>query len=171
MVALLHPEHLAPEHFSIEQSPAEQGLAEQGPAEQSPAERPQLRLVEGGERQASAEQARLGPATATIVMIGLVVLMLIVVLRVAQGTPPAASWEGLSEAAYGSSVGGAEIQPAAAADLVYVVESGDTLWAIALELQPEADPRPVVDALADRNGGPALQVGQRLVVPANLLLD
>ena len=47
---------------------------------------------------------------------------------------------------------------------VYVVQPGDTLWSIAAELAPESDPRPVVDALRAANGGPELQVGDRLTV-------
>lgn len=44
----------------------------------------------------------------------------------------------------------------------YVVRSGDTLWSIARQLQPEGDIRPLVDLLAERAGGSALQPGQRL---------
>jgi nucleoid-associated protein YgaU len=47
----------------------------------------------------------------------------------------------------------------------YVVRPGDTLWSIAAAVAPESDPRPIVDALRDANGGPHLEVGQRLSVP------
>ena len=48
------------------------------------------------------------------------------------------------------------------------VSTGDTLWSIAEEIAPRADPRDVVDALASLNavGDAALQVGQKLAVPA-----
>jgi hypothetical protein len=47
----------------------------------------------------------------------------------------------------------------------YVVRPGDTLWSIAAAVAPDSDPRPVVDALRDANGGgPELQVGERLVI-------
>jgi LysM domain len=46
----------------------------------------------------------------------------------------------------------------------YVVRPGDTLWSIAAAIAPDSDPRPVVDALRDANGGPNLQVGERLIV-------
>jgi Tfp pilus assembly protein FimV len=46
----------------------------------------------------------------------------------------------------------------------YVVRPGDTLWSIAAAIAPDSDPRPVVDALRDANGGPNLQVGARLVI-------
>jgi len=51
------------------------------------------------------------------------------------------------------------VAPAAS---VYVVQPGDTLWSIAHQLQPTADPRDVVDHLVELNGSGALQPGQRL---------
>lgn len=44
----------------------------------------------------------------------------------------------------------------------YVVQPGDTLWTIARQLQPDGDIRPLVDRLAQRHGGSALQAGERL---------
>ncbi|WP_369134739.1 LysM peptidoglycan-binding domain-containing protein [Modestobacter sp. I12A-02662] len=48
-----------------------------------------------------------------------------------------------------------------------VVEPGDTLWAIAVVVEPEQDPRAVVDAIRDLNGlgGVALEPGQVLHLP------
>jgi Tfp pilus assembly protein FimV len=46
----------------------------------------------------------------------------------------------------------------------YVVQPGDTLWSIATEVAPDEDPRVVVDALRAANGGPDLEVGERLVI-------
>ena len=53
-----------------------------------------------------------------------------------------------------------------AADGAVVVEvaPGDTLWSIARRLQPEGDPRPLVDRLAASNGGAVVRAGDRLVV-------
>jgi hypothetical protein len=48
---------------------------------------------------------------------------------------------------------------------VIVVQPGDTLWSIARRLDPEADPRPLVDRLVALNGVVAVAPGQRLVLP------
>lgn len=47
---------------------------------------------------------------------------------------------------------------------VYIVQPGDTLWAIARSLQPEGDVRPLVQRLAAQLHGRSLSVGDRLVV-------
>ena len=47
---------------------------------------------------------------------------------------------------------------------VVEVGPGDTLWSIARRLQPEGDPRPLVDRLAASNGGAVVRAGDRLVV-------
>ncbi len=57
-----------------------------------------------------------------------------------------------------------ELQPVPVADQRYIVQPGDTLWSIATEVAPDDDPRAVVDALREANGGPALQVGDELIL-------
>lgn len=48
---------------------------------------------------------------------------------------------------------------------VYVVQPGDTLWAIASEVaRPGEDVRPIVDSLKDITGGSSLDVGQRIII-------
>ena len=51
----------------------------------------------------------------------------------------------------------------------YVVRSGDTLWSIAHTVQPNADPRLVIDQIQRTNGlsDASLVPGQRLAVPAS----
>ena len=48
------------------------------------------------------------------------------------------------------------------------VSSGDSLWSIAEEVAPAADPRDVVDAIVRLNAlhGVAISAGQRLAIPA-----
>ena len=53
--------------------------------------------------------------------------------------------------------------PAEGATVVEVTP-GDTLWSIARRLQPEGDPRPLVDRLAASNGGAVVRAGERLIV-------
>ena len=55
--------------------------------------------------------------------------------------------------------------PSRIATQEWIVQPGDTLWSIATELAPDADPRATVDRLVDANGDDPLLVGQRLVLP------
>ena len=51
-------------------------------------------------------------------------------------------------------------------DVDYIVQPGDTVWAIAEELSPPgADVRLMVDAVRESVGGVALAPGQRISVP------
>lgn len=70
--------------------------------------------------------------------------------------------------ALGRHTGPSARSPQRRSDQVYVVRSGDTLWSIAEHAAPGADPRPLVDAIAERNGidPGALVPGQSLVVPS-----
>ncbi len=47
----------------------------------------------------------------------------------------------------------------------YVVQPGDTLWSIALRLDPTGDPRPVVAKLEAEIGGDNVVPGEHLVLP------
>jgi hypothetical protein len=48
-----------------------------------------------------------------------------------------------------------------------VVRPGESLWAIAMQAEPAADPRSVIQEIVDLNalGGTSIQPGQRLWVP------
>jgi hypothetical protein len=48
-----------------------------------------------------------------------------------------------------------------------VVRPGESLWAIAMQAEPAADPRSVIQEIVDLNalGGTSIQPGQHLLVP------
>jgi nucleoid-associated protein YgaU len=52
--------------------------------------------------------------------------------------------------------------------IAYVIRAGDTLWAIAGRVDPDRDPRAVVEQLMELNGlqSPTLLPGQTLRLPA-----
>ncbi len=47
----------------------------------------------------------------------------------------------------------------------YIVQLGDTLWSIALRLDPDGDPRPLVAQMAGEMGGDVVVPGEHLVLP------
>lgn len=51
------------------------------------------------------------------------------------------------------------------ASSTYVVQPGETLWSVARRLDPDGDPRPVVDRLAAANGGAQIRAGEVIVLP------
>jgi LysM repeat protein len=48
---------------------------------------------------------------------------------------------------------------------VYVVQPGDTLWSIAVRVDPTGDPRPIVDQLAQEVGSDTVVPGEHLTLP------
>lgn len=46
-----------------------------------------------------------------------------------------------------------------------VVRPGDTLWSIASRIDPDADPRPLVDAMSEARGGAPLEPGETIRIP------
>jgi LysM repeat protein len=125
--------------------------------------RPQLRLVEGG-RSAARTGHDLRRAL-LVVVAGVAIAALVALAAVgavqllgadAAASGPASTAEPLHPAGAGAST--------SSAPAVVVVQSGDTLWAIARRLQPTGDVRHLVDQLADRNGGAGLVAGQSLDV-------
>lgn len=67
----------------------------------------------------------------------------------------------------GSALASLDAAPASSFVTV-VVAPGDSLWAIAEEVAPQADPRDVVDAIVRLNalGGVTVEPGQELAIPA-----
>ena len=61
----------------------------------------------------------------------------------------------------GSALAGQTVQ----AHQQYVVQPGDTLWSIAMRLDPSSDPRPLVAEMAAQVGGDTVVPGERLRLP------
>ncbi len=133
-------------------------LPQQGPG-------PNLRLVRNPPPTAFVRLARSAAAVkaldrAALALVGLAgaMFMMVIGVRLAQGEPPA-SFETVPTAL--------EIPPVVeTGDRLVTVEIGQNLWDIARSIQPEGDVRPLVDSLAQRNGGSAVAVGQQVIVPA-----
>ncbi|MDH4076241.1 MAG: hypothetical protein OEY41_03065 [Acidimicrobiia bacterium] len=99
-----------------------------------------------------------GTAAAVAVVFGL-----LLAVRVSQDPPPPGGWAELS----GSRVPAQAF--AGPGDQIRIAQPGDTFWALARQLAPDRDPRPVVDLLVAANGGRSvLDAGQEVVVPAQL---
>ena len=126
------------------------------------ADRPRLRLIQGG---AGAP----APSNDTYLRRRVVAFLLMVtcVVAVAVGAQTAlrslvASPGGGASAAPGVTQSIGDSQSVGG----YVVRPGDTLWSVAAVFAPEgSDVRATVDALVALNGGPQVDVGQRLVLP------
>ena len=70
-----------------------------------------------------------------------------------------------SRALYSTAVSaGASVPERRPGPSVHVVQPGETLWSVARSLQPEGDVRPLVRALIAANGGPEVDVGDRVVL-------
>ncbi len=74
-----------------------------------------------------------------------------------------------AETSAGSAVLSAGSAVLSAGSAVVIVHPGDSLWSIATSRFPDHDPRRVVDAFAEANGGSSIQSGQQLVIPASLV--
>jgi LysM repeat protein len=116
--------------------------------------RPELVLIEGGGQPAALPaRTRRHPAAVyarrrlvVLAMAALLVAAIAFALTARGGTPAVGEGEPISAT-------------------VHVVQPGETMWSIASELDPNGDPRALVDRLAELNGGSAVQIGQRLVLP------
>jgi LysM repeat protein len=88
------------------------------------------------------------------VLLGLVVALAFALISLGQVAAQAGSSEATSDSAPVSST--------------YVVQPGETLWAIAERLDPDADPRETVARIVAMNDLPdsSVLVGQELLIPA-----
>jgi len=181
MAAVLSPPHLHPGLIRVPGLAGRRSVRPQSrsqPRSQArPQSRPQSPLHSG-----TVERVVTAPTAATYRRRRAVALVLLVAVAaigyVVVGSALSHVWGEVSSSV-GQSSAAAEVLPAnpgAAAPTeaavavgaplvhpaVYVVRPGDTLWSIAQRLQPDADPRPLVDALAERAGSSALRPGQRI---------
>lgn len=127
--------------------------------------RPHLRVIEGGAGRAS----RPSPAVLRRRRLAALVLLVVLVAGAYWGAravadalvrpPGSGTLSGPGSTAAGSTP---------VAGRLHVVQPGDTLWSLASGLEPGADPRRLVAELASINGGSAIEVGQRLVLPDRL---
>lgn len=125
--------------------------------------RPALRVVQGGRSQAGRQRQRIF-LVRRVVAVVLVAVVALLAVRVGAMV--------VSAFTSGAAASGATIDASAP----YVVQPGDTLWAVAEGVAPSSDPRVVVDQIVQLNSGDGsllsadapLRVGQRLVLPAGL---
>lgn len=167
MVALLHPSPNSPSSSStsVEGRPGLRLIVDNTVVDNSVAG--DAASDAGGARpRVSAWPAVDRSMMLTIAAVAAVVFGSLFVLRAVQGAPAV-------DAATGSvSVGPAQatsVVVAAPGDQVVVAKAGDSMWSIAVSLDPNADPRPAVAALIDANGGDSVRIGQQIVIPKQLL--
>ena len=118
---------------------------------------PRLRLCPPPSRAPSAAVYRRRRAVVILVLLAAVGLCAATFQLQASGSTE------VRTTAVTSAAAAAAAEPAA--QPVYVVQPGDTLWSIAAALHPDGDIRETVDRLVERNGTAALQTGQRLLLP------
>jgi len=126
-------------------------------------QRAQLRVVHGGRSDVALQRRRVFLVRRLLAILALAALALVAV----RGASMIVQAFTVSTSAEAVSID---------ASLPYVVQPGDTLWAVAEGVAPTSDPREVVDQIVQLNSGDgtvmsaesALQVGQRLVLPRGL---
>ena len=119
--------------------------------------RPPLRVLEGG--RAPAPRVERGMYRRRRVAALVLVLVLVVAFTLLATAAVARFAGGAPSAAGGPSSGVRAAAP------TVVVQPGDTLWAIAADVAPDADVRITVDQLIALNGSSPIVAGQELVLP------
>ena len=115
-----------------------QSLAPDGPSSSGPhAAGPQLRLIHGGRSPVARSMRRTFLLRRAVVLAVALVVLWVLVQVVQAALMPV----------------GAEASPVAPPGSVHLVQSGDTLWQLAAAVDPDADPRDVVDRIIELNQG------------------
>jgi LysM repeat protein len=109
-------------------------------------------VIEGG-RTASSAALRTYTVRRVVVVVVLALLAVVALRAAALGVSAAVAPS-------------ATATNGAVAEVVHTTRPGDTLWGVAIRYAPEVDPRIAIDDLIALNGGAALQVGQRVLLPA-----
>jgi hypothetical protein len=110
---------------------------------------PQLEVIHGGRSSASRRLRRTYLARRVAVLAGALVVAWLLVQLVGAAFAP---------------LGGSDAAQVAPPSAVHVVASGDTLWGLAESIDPQADPRDVVDQIVQMNevGTPGAPLGPDL---------
>lgn len=117
-----------------------------------PLDRPPLRLVLGGRgEQAMAAVYR---RRRLLVLLVVVTVLILGAMAARAGAQVAGRWAAPTSAV----IDGPTVEATA--------ERGDTLWTLARRVQPTGDVRPAVEAMLAERGTTAVQVGERVRVPA-----
>ena len=122
-----------------------------------------LRALEPGRRDPRGASSQCHPSPAVLRRRRVVALAALVLLLMGVwfGLQAALGRIGGSPLATADAPGG--LQPAASR--TWIVRPGDTLWSIALAVDPNGDVRPLVDQLAAEVGTTALYPGEAIALP------
>ncbi len=152
MVALLHPQTHQPASRPrrlVDAQPGSERHLTLVPGERAPRR--------GDAPSSGSSLAWLAQLDRRVVGVLGAVIVAYMALTLVQGGPPADASAPIESQAV------SELQ---AGESFVVAASGDTYWQIASTLVADGDIRPVVQQLVDRNGGANLEIGQRVIIPA-----
>lgn len=143
--------------YAINESAVNQSVVERGTGNPAFSPRPFLRLVAPPVRS-SGRNSRAVFRRRRLAVLLMAVALVLAAKTLVGGSQPALETS-RAESVAPAAVSGTDAPGS------YVVKRGDTLWAIARQLQPGGDVRPVVDRLASLRREEPLRVGERIALP------